>query len=360
MLDEFTPENLHLTEVGEFDPQATLDLLDSSEGKNVMGIDMGGDGIKGAKFEVKDGKLVPEMSFESGSRKGGAKYLNNLESVAYSSVHDNIPVGISYAGQINGNSPVMGPNVPRLLEELKAYGGNFDQGSNEGDVLFGDQLKATANDAVAGLYAGALEARRQNPDVENVIYVINGSGLGAAVLKDGVVYASEPGHVKVPSELNPFNRQAPCGQFDRQETCIENVTGGKAGIEATYTEVTGQTLHGRDLAGRAKEGDSTALKIYSNSAQITATTVRGLSEAMGLSLQDGKTAVVFHGGVFKYEDYGKRVVDILGRDGSNAPIIFTKDMETEPGGFEINACLDGAALAALVADNKSEIEPQAA
>lgn len=347
LLEKFTLDVLHPQAVGEFDPQGALETLKRCEGKEVFAIDIGGDKIAATRFTVRsEGLLEPRTEIRSPRSKDGQGYLSVLEAVSYEANGDEVPVGMSFAGVVETDKPAAAPNVEVLMEELKAYGGKFTQAKddNEGkeDILFGDYLKALDNDAVAGLRAGAVEAMRQYPGTKNVIYLIVGSGLGGAVLKDGQIISTEPGHVPVVEELNPYARTEACGVFGRETTCIEKVASGKAGIEATWYEQTGEAISAYEIEKLAKAGNIMAQKIYDNSAAIVANAVQGLASALNLNLGAGDTSVVFHGGVFKFSEFGERIQQILDKAGSTAPIVYTKD-------FSENACLDGAAIAALTA-----------
>ncbi len=337
-----TQESLHLSEVGPFDP--TLAFLDNKVGQKVVAIDIGGDKIAATEKTVGEDKRLHEgTTLRSGRRKHGENYLAVLENLAYQVHGAEIPVGISYAGPISGTRPVDGPNVRKLLEELdEHYAGNFEHADPEQDILLGKQLKAVANDAVAGLYAGAAEAVHQYPDVKNVIYLIVGSGFGGAVLKEGRAYAAEPGHIEVVPSLNPYGRIGSCGVFDQSFICMEMVAGGKTGIEAIWEAQTGTGLSGPQIAEQAAIGNELAQNLYKSSAKLVAATAEGIAKAMDLSLTNGETAIVFHGGPFNVSFLKEGTTQLLEQSGSRSPVLFTGD-------FSENACCDGAALAALAA-----------
>lgn len=339
--DIFSSDSLHLSEIGLFDP--SLGSLADKIGQRVISIDIGGDKIVAAdKVVGNDGRLHTVTKLQSGSREHGKDYLAVMETLADKSHSgEGTIVGISFAGPTSGTKPIEGVNVNQLMTELQHnYAGDFIGASLRKDVLFGENLAALTNDAVAGLYAGAAEAVHQYPEVENVIYLINGSGIGGAILKNGKIYAAEPGHVQVEDVLNPYGIQEGCGILGQNFTCIERVAGGKAGIEAAWKAQTGQSLSGREIAEQAHAGNSLALSLYNNAAMVTAAVIEGISRAMDITLMNGKTAIVFHGGVFNVELYKNQIEEILTTDGSRSPILFTAD-------FSENACLDGAALAAI-------------
>jgi hypothetical protein len=130
------------------------------------------------------------------------------------------------------------------------------------------------------------------------------------------------------------------------------VAGGVTGIQAIWADRTEEErspaegekteLDAFEIEAKAKAGNNAAISIYNNSAAIAANTAEGLARASGLTLESGDTAVVLHGGITKFDQYDKRVEQILKKAGSEAPVIYTKD-------FSDNACLEGAALAALSA-----------
>jgi predicted NBD/HSP70 family sugar kinase len=202
---------------------------------------------------------------------------------------------------------------------------------------------ALANDAEAGIMAGALEAALRLPVTRNVIYVINGSGLGGAVLADNIIYAAEPGHIAVVEHLNRFggfNQLKPCGLDGASHVCLEAVGASKAGIEDIWQQITGEHLSGRQLVTLYTRGDGLARALYHNSASITAHVIAGMAAAFDLLADAAEPVVVAHGGIFHAPGYGDRVRDILARNLSVPPtMLFTKD-------FSGNTCLEGAAIAA--------------
>jgi predicted NBD/HSP70 family sugar kinase len=203
-----------------------------------------------------------------------------------------------------------------------------------------------ANDAEAGLMAGALEALRRYPDAQDVIYVINGSGLGGAVLTGDTLYAAEPGHVPVTDALNTFGQRKLCclsrgGMGGAVYTCVEAVAASKAGIEDIWRQRTGKALTGQEIAARYVGGDPLAFGLYDDSAHVLAHAVIGMAQAFGLLSVPGhgRLAVVGHGGIFHVPGYGVHLSQILkGALGADPQVIFTRE-------FSANTCLEGAAVA---------------
>lgn len=350
----YNPEILKITDLGEYDPTAVIDSLAHMEGRRAIAIDIGGDGGRIRLYEVQSGRPRMWSDVASGSRKDGQGYLDDiLEPAAWQAAAAELPVAISYAGEVNAVDKrlVSGANVPILLGGVaEVYSGQLDQHVEHDSViedevrvsrLFGENLRVLDNDAIAGLRYATVEAARRNPAVSAVIYAIGGSGIGGAVWKEGRLYSMEPGHVEVVDELNPYNQQQACGMDGREFTCIERVGGGKAGIEEIWKALTGDELSGKEIAGLALSGNLDAIKLFSTSAELLYNMVEGIAHANEIDLTSPNGAIVFHGGVTKFTK--ARLQQLLVSNGVQADVFFTEDLEDD------NACLGGAAIAALAA-----------
>jgi len=336
-VERFTVEALQAKPVRSFDPQATLHQLRAGGEKTVVAVDIGGDKLIALSYDVRDGLLLQldEVLVRRGD--GGSAYLDGLEEVADLARRKMLSVGISFAGPTDGTKLLAGPNLPVFIAELRdRHGGDFAR-------LF--RAVSVANDAEAGIMAGALEAAKRHPETQNVIYVINGSGLGGAVLTDNMIFAAEPGHVQVEARLNPFGQHKPCGMLGATYVCVELVAASKAGVEDIWLQQQGKRLSGKEIAARYLSGDHLALDLYDNSALVTAHAIKGIASAFGLPKNFDRTVVVGHGGIFEVPGYRERVCSILAKDLSAVPrMLFTK-------GFSTNTCLDGAAIAAATSGN---------
>jgi hypothetical protein len=125
--------------------------------------------------------------------------------------------------------------------------------------------------------------------------------------------------------------------------CLEAVAASKAGIEDLWFQQRHEELGGREIAAAYLAGDELALRLYEGSALVTAHLVKGVAKVLGLIRDWDQTVVVGHGGTFQVPGYGERVRTILEKNLSSATrMLFTKD-------FSANACLDGAAIAAMCA-----------
>jgi predicted NBD/HSP70 family sugar kinase len=335
----FTMESLRAKPVRSFDARRSLNSLRNHCGKTVVGVDIGGDKISASFFTVNDGILCPSGNILTKYGDGGVGYLDALLKLRELARSRNLPVGISFAGPTSGTRIVAAPNLSPFMREFQVvYDGDFA-------CLF--PTVELANDAEAGIMAGALEAVLRFPEARDVIYVINGSGLGGAVLVGNKIYAAEPGHVAAVSQLNSFNgfsQRKQCGLGGATHVCVEAVGASKAGVEDIWRQVTGEHLTGREIAALYAGGNELARALYHNSAAITAHVIAGMASAFDLLSGVSQLAVVAHGGIFQASRYGERVLATLARDLHAAPkMLFTKD-------FSSNTCLEGAAIAVAIKD----------
>jgi predicted NBD/HSP70 family sugar kinase len=328
----FTRASLHATRARSFDPQATLHALKTTSDTHVMAVDIGGYKVIADHYAIRHGTLYREGRPLIKERTSGAGYIDVLEKAATLAHTNLLPTGVSYAGPIEGSRVLAGMNVPVFIQDL--------QSRYHGDFANLDSQIILLNDAEAGAIAASVEAVRRYPTTKNVLYVINGSGIGGAVLTHNVIYATEAGHIQVEDSLNNFNQSTPCGMFGAAYVCLERVAASKAGIEDIWYQQREERLSGQEIAAAYLAGDELALDLYENSALITAHIVKGMAAAFGLLEEWDDTVVVGHGGTFQVPGYSERVRSILERDlSSQARMLFTKD-------FSLNTCLDGAAIAA--------------
>ncbi len=336
-LENFTQASIHAEKVVPFTVDAAIERLGLAEGKRVIGADFGGDKGVTQLFVIKNGALEADDDYSDYVQSThGDGYLESMEKTALYAQERNIPVGISWGAPLEGSRPLFHPKAVHFLKDLdEKYNGDLKS-------VF-PTLAACVNDGPAGLISGIIEANRLQP-THSVLFPINGGGLGMAVLTDGQLYSTEAGHVKAVQELNKYQQDTPCGVFEATYTCIETLGANKAGIEAQW-KARHEYLRAQDIEARYKEGDAFAGELYENSAYIVAHLIQGTADALHIDLSSRDTAIVCHGGAFKFPHYGDRVSQILEHH-NQAPsrIILTKDYGV--GGS--NACLDGAALAAVL------------
>ncbi len=339
-LAKFTMESIRATPVMNFDPEEALVMLalKKLQEEPIVCVDIGGDTVVSGLAWLSGDRLVfDEQEKNELKSTDGVGYLSMLEEISHYATGHGFPVGISYAGPIVDSSPVAGQNVQIFLSELNAI---YD---NDFANLF-PTLAVVRNDAVSGLISGTIQAKREEPRTTNVIYIINGSGLGGAALAGygNELYAAEPGHIAVIPKLNPEEQQKVCGFLGNEYTCIENIAGSKAGIEDIWLRNTGEALTGKQLEDLYKTGDDRVTHLYNDSAVLVAHTAQGVANSFNFDLKSRATVVVGHGGAFKFPEYGERIQQILEHTlGQKSRLLMTKD-------YSPNACLDGAALSALL------------
>lgn len=330
-LRRFTAKALQARSVRRFDAREVLAGLQARDGSAVLAVDIGGDKLSASYFSVREGDVHRVSDVLTRQGDDGVGYLDALREVGEFARRERLPVGISFAGPTEGTRLLAGPNLPVFVAELAAgYGGDFANLFPEIEV---------ANDAEAGIIAGALEAVRRYPDARDVIYIINGSGLGGSVLTGDVIYAAEPGHIAVDDDLNIFRQRKYCGLGGAPYVCLEAVAASKAGIEDVWLQQTGEPLTGHEIAARYLHGHQVAFELYDNSAHILAHAVKGMAAVFKLLADPRRLVVVGHGGIFNVPGYGERLRAILENDLGYAPrIMFTRN-------FSHNTCLEGAAIA---------------
>ena len=158
---------------------------------NILGIDVGGSGIKGAPVDILTGELLAER-YRIKTPKG-AKPAPVAETVAkIASYFDwKNPIGIGFPAPIKGGIAMMAANVSE-----KWVGVNADE-------LFSKATGCpctTVNDAdAAGLAEMEFGAGKGQPGT--VIVLTLGTGIGTAIFHDGrLLPNTEFGHVEIRCE----------------------------------------------------------------------------------------------------------------------------------------------------------------
>lgn len=338
-LEKFTSQSIHAEEVMSLNTHQALSLLASKEGTQVIGADFGGDKGVTQLYTVKNGKLVTDNSYRNYTQgMGGAGYLTLLEEANQYAATRGIGIGISWGGPLSGTQPEYHEKFQVFHKELAA---KYPAGGLSEAV---PAMQSCVNDGVAGLISGAIKAVEMF-DADNVLFPINGGGLGMSALVRDTAFSTEAGHVEAIGALNTYDQTKPCGVFGATYVCIETMGANKAGIEAQWEARTGNYMRARDIETEYKQGDVFAGDLYAHSAWVVAHMIAGTARALDIDLINAKTAVVGHGGGFKFPHYGERVTQILESElGGNVNFIATH----EYGDSKTNACLDGAALGALL------------
>jgi hypothetical protein len=334
-LVKFDAANIHVEPVMPFEPAAAAVQIQAIEGQQILAGDFGGDKGIVRLFKIIDGRPIVEEGYASDTQgDNGTGYLATMEQAAAYAVARGIPFGISWGGPMIGTKPQFHPKATSFLKELDEQHG--------GDIAAISPSIICINDGPAGAISGGFEAFRQYQS-SNLLFVINGGGVNTSVIKDGQLYSNESGHVEALAALNSYHQTTACGVFGATYTCVERVGANKAGIEAQWQDKTGEYMRARDIEDQYKVGDTFAGDLYEHSAWVVAHLILGSAYGQGLDLTDPSTAIVAHGGGFKFPHYGERVAQILGAHlGSTPRLLMTKDYVLDGS----NACLDGAAIAA--------------
>lgn len=331
-IEKITFESLHARLITNFSVPEAIKNLITKDGQIAFAVDMGGDKIAEQPFQARNGEMVPigeESILKSDSGRG---YMEFLERIADRALIRSYKVGVSVAGPLSGTVLEHGPNIGDFFDEFeKIYRRDFAR-------LFDKPV--VSNDAVAGLISGALQIYKKSDDIQNVLFLIAGSGLGGALLKGNEIFSLEPGHVSLEEGLNAFNITDKCGVFENEASCIEKIAAGRAGIEKNYERITGCKKNGHEIADLSLNGDDVALSLYDHSARMISIAVNGIFKAF--SIDNSYNAIVFHGGVFDAPGYMERVEQYLARDFRSKPMTLYTNLRS------VNACLEGAGISALL------------
>ena len=328
----FTRESIRAKPSMTFDTGLLRERLENGNHR-ITAIDIGGSKITSAVFTINQDSSAntDEVTLQS---RNGEGYLNFLQEVGQKSDKQSMPVGISVGAVIEGTKLIRTSHMPTLLKDLEQFDGDFSR------VI--PSLKTVVNDSVSGTIGSLMETRRQYPNTKRIIYLTNGSGLGAAVLTNDMIWSMEPGHIETLPELNPYGAKTTCVFTNTETSCLHAVTSG-IGIENIYLQQTQEKVDGEELARRLSHGDKLAEKLYKNSAMLTAITIKGIASAFDMFANPSETTIVCHGGTFNVDEYRESVSQFLKSGLQFDPqVLFTKDLK--------NPCLEGAALAALTSE----------
>ena len=338
-LDAFDLAGIHSERVMEFDAKQARSKLQTKEGQAVIAADFGGDKGISQLFIVQNGQLIPDNRYHDYIQgNDGDGYLESLEKTAAFATKHNLPVGLSWGAPLNGTKPLYHDKIKHFLTKLsKKYNGDLA-------AIF-STLQICLKDGPAGLLGSLIEDEPAQ-SAESVLFAINGGGLGIAALANGIIYATEAGHVKAAPALNTYHQTTPCRVFGAHYVCLENIGANKVGIESQWQIVTGNNLSAREIEARYNQGDELAAKLYDHSALVDTHVILGSAKAFNIDLVNPSSLIIGHGGAFKFPHYGDRIQQILGQALRTTPkLIMSKDY----GNSTSNACLDGAAYGALLA-----------
>ncbi len=137
-----------------------------------------------------------------------------------------------------------------------------------------------------------------------------------------------------------------CGVFGATHVCFELIASNKKGIEVIWQRETGVPLGAIEIEKRFTQNGTdgnVSLELYDYSAMMMAHLSLGMANAFDIDLSSPSSAIIGHGGAFKFPDYGHRMQQII--DQGTSPMT-TNLLLTNS--YSKNACLDGAALFAVI------------
>lgn len=253
--------------------------MTGSSGSLVAAIDVGGTTIKGA------------LVAENGELTAGRRI-----AIADVSPARLVPTVIATMGDLVAEADVVtdgvgavavGLAVPGVVDE-RAGVGRYSMILGWRDVGFGELLRrfdrpvAFGHDVSAGAYAEARRGPAQGH--RDWLFIALGTGLGSTFVLHGRPYRGDSGtggelaHVVV----RPDGPMCRCGK----RGCLEMVATGPA-IADAYAAATGsakQTVTAAQVAGLVREGDASAVAVWSSAIDALAKVVASYAESMNPSL----------------------------------------------------------------------------
>jgi predicted NBD/HSP70 family sugar kinase len=309
-ISRFTSDSLRLKKAQSFDPYKVLKKFEEHEGREVIGIELGGDKLTTRRYIIKEKTPYPVEDVSVYYSTGGKGYLEQLEKLKERSF--DVPVGISFAGPLDGEKIVAAPNMEVFLEELEQ---KYEKSLRK---LF-PSLTCVVNDAVAAIIPSVMNAALENEFLKSLVLIINGSGLGGALWyrdsSDGpVIMSAEPGHIEVVEKLNLYQQDKACGLLPDGKVCIENLAASKAGIEDIYEKKAHIHLRGFEISELYQSGENLSRNLYNTSALLVAHTYMGILHGAGITYDHETTKLALHGGTSLVPDYTQRIEQILEKD----------------------------------------------
>jgi predicted NBD/HSP70 family sugar kinase len=309
----------------------------NNQGREVLVFDLGGNKVEIGKVVVKENNFVINENLKGKYvGKQGKGQLGFLEKFAKDKMNFDLPVGISTAGVVEGTVLKESPNKLFYQDFIDKYGGDFEK-------LF--PRVVVLNDAVAGLIAGIIYTKDHFPTANNILYLVDGEGLGLAALMIDTIWSTEAGHITAQPKINPYKIKTPCRLYPDRGVCVENVSASGSFIEPCWEKLTGEKINGREIEKRYCQGDKRVADLYDASAVGLAHALVGLGNVWSLWNKPEEVAVVLHGGGFKAAGVAERVMQIIENHfGQKFNYVITHS-------FSDNACLEGAGIAKLLTDN---------
>ena len=173
---------------------------------HILGIDVGGSGIKGAPVNTKTGELLGERIRIKTPKKGEPEPIAQVVKQIAESFNWKGPIGIGFPAPIKGGVTLMAANVSD-----KWVGANADKLFTK---ITGCKCTLINDADAAGLAEVSFGAGRgQNG---TVILLTLGTGIGSAIFHNGhLIPNTEFGHVEIKGEDAEFRASALARQRDK-------------------------------------------------------------------------------------------------------------------------------------------------
>ncbi len=116
-------------------------------------------------------------------------------------------------------------------------------------------------------------------DRSSMIYIVIGTGVGAAIIYEGALLygesnsAGESGHMTV----DPKGHRCHCGS----RGCLETYTGGPA-LSRHYASATGDVISGDEIARRARAGDENARRVFHDAGHALGIAIASLAMTLNI------------------------------------------------------------------------------
>lgn len=172
----------------------------------ILGIDVGGSGIKGAPVDIETGQLAAERLRIKTPKKGEPEPIAEVVKQIAQSFNWNGPIGIGFPAPIKGGVAMMAANVSEKWVGLNA------------DELFSKVTECECtmiNDAdAAGLAEMTIGAGRGQSGT--VIMITLGTGIGTAIFHRGhLLPNTEFGHLEIKGKDAEFRASAFARERDK-------------------------------------------------------------------------------------------------------------------------------------------------
>jgi glucokinase len=245
-----------------------------------LGIDLGGTNIKTGVVDD-NGVVVAKHSQPTESRYGADRVLKNMVDAAKTVVDaaDLTLKDIAYIG-IGSPGPVDAENGIVISSPNLAGWSNYPMRNLIAQAL--GRPTTLANDANAAAFGEFWVGAGSSPDIQNLIMITLGTGVGGGVIVNGQIiggtcgYAAEIGHIIV----QPDGRECGCGQKGCLETyasasrtavrACEMLAKGKSSTLQAIYKADPQQITAKAIFDAAAAGDELANNVIDQTAYYLA------------------------------------------------------------------------------------------